>query len=175
MNYYSLTLHEALQLLNSGETTSVSLTESVLARIQDVEGAVKAYISINEKQALEQAEHADSLRRAGKGGPLCGIPLAVKDVLCTTGFPTTCGSRMLENFVSPYDATVISKLQEAGAVLLGKLTMDEFAMGSTNENCAFHVPENPIRLSLILVKVCVTVPMCCCSFGPRYRRGLQNL
>ncbi len=145
MEYYSLTLCEALRLLESGETTSVALTQSVLSRIESVEGTVKAYLNIDEDRAIQQAERADDLRRQEKGGPLCGIPLAVKDVLCTTDFPTTCGSRILEHFTPPYNATVIDKLQKAGAVIIGKLSMDEFAMGSTNENCAFTIPENPWR------------------------------
>lgn len=143
MEHYSLTLHEALQLLDSGAVTSVQLTESVLARIDSVEPRVQAYLALDREGALRRADQADARRRNGQGGPLCGIPLAVKDVLCTTTMPTTCGSRILEHFVAPYDATVISRLDQAGTVLLGKLAMDEFAMGSTSENCAFQVPQNP--------------------------------
>lgn len=145
MDYYSLTLCEALELLESGKITSVELTRSVLSRIDAVEGAVKAYLSLNKEHALRQAEQADTLRKRGEAGLLCGIPLAVKDVLCTRDFPTTCGSRILEHFIPPYNATVIEKLATAGAVMVGKLSMDEFAMGSTNENCAFAIPENPWR------------------------------
>lgn len=127
----------------NGDITSVALTESVLARIQQVEGTVKAYLSLHIDQALAAAEQADKQLKAGKGGLLCGLPLSVKDVLCTSTMPTTCGSRILEGFVPPYDAAVIEKLKRADSVLLGKVAMDEFAMGSTCENCAYQVPENP--------------------------------
>ncbi|WP_319587315.1 Asp-tRNA(Asn)/Glu-tRNA(Gln) amidotransferase subunit GatA [uncultured Desulfobulbus sp.] len=145
MEHYSLTLHEASRLLGAGEVSSVALTESVLARIDAVEPKVQAYLALDREGALRQAEQADIRRKTGghAAGPLCGIPLAIKDVLCTTSMPTTCGSRMLEHFVAPYDATVVTKLARAGSVLLGKLAMDEFAMGSTSENCAFKVPHNP--------------------------------
>lgn len=143
MELSALTLHEALDLLGSGATTSVALTDAVLARIDQVEPKIQAYLALDREGALRQAEEADTRRKNGQGGPLNGIPLAIKDVLCTTTMPTTCGSRMLENFVAPYNATVVGKLAEAGSVLLGKLAMDEFAMGSTSENCAFQTPHNP--------------------------------
>ncbi|MDH3329006.1 MAG: Asp-tRNA(Asn)/Glu-tRNA(Gln) amidotransferase subunit GatA [Desulfobulbaceae bacterium] len=143
MDYFSLTLCEALQQLASGELTSVQLTESVLSRIDTVEDRVSSFITLDREGALIQAEKADGLRREGIAGRLCGMPISVKDVLCTSNMQTTCGSRILENFVPPYDATVIEKLKEEGAVIVGKLAMDEFAMGSTSENCAYGVPENP--------------------------------
>jgi aspartyl-tRNA(Asn)/glutamyl-tRNA(Gln) amidotransferase subunit A len=149
MEHYSLTLHGALQLLDSGEVTSVALTESVLSRMDVVEPKVRAYLAVDREGALRRAEQADASRKNGQGGPLCGIPLAVKDVLCTTTMPTTCGSRILEHFVAPYDATVIARLDQAGSVLLGKLAMDEFAMGSTSENCAFQVPHNPWQIGYV--------------------------
>ena len=149
MNYYALTMHEALQRLDAGELTSVALTESILARIDAVEPAVQAYLSLDRDGALRRAEQADVERKKGTAGPLCGIPLAVKDIFCTTTMPTTCGSRMLETFIAPYDATVICKLDRAGAVLLGKLAMDEFAMGSTCEHCAFGVVRNPWKTGYI--------------------------
>ena len=145
MEHYSLTLHEASRLLGAGEVSSVVLTESVLARIDTVEPKVQAYLALDREGALRQAEQADIKRKKGQSSPLCGIPLAIKDVLCTTSMPTTCGSRILEHFIAPYDATVVTKLDNAGSVLLGKLAMDEFAMGSTSENCAFKVPHNPWR------------------------------
>ena len=143
MDLHSLTLHEAQQRLVAGDLTAVRLTEAVLERIDSVEPTVRAFLSLDRQGALRQAEAADAARAAGRGGPLCGLPLALKDVLCTTDLPTTCGSRMLEHFVAPYDATVVTRLREAGAVLLGKLAMDEFAMGSTSEHCAFQVVQNP--------------------------------
>jgi len=130
-------------MLDAGEVSSVALTESVLTRIEAVEPKVQAYLALDREGALRQAEQADTLRKNGQAGPLCGIPVAVKDVLCTTSMPTTCGSRILEHFIAPYNATAVTKLAEAGSVLLGKLAMDEFAMGSTSENCAFQVPHNP--------------------------------
>lgn len=143
MDLHSLTLHEAQQHLVTGDLTAVRLTEAVLERIDTVEPTVRAFLSLDREGAIAQAEAADTARAAGRGGPLCGLPLALKDVLCTTDLPTTCGSRMLEHFVAPYDATVVSRLRQAGAVLLGKLAMDEFAMGSTSEHCAFQVVQNP--------------------------------
>ena len=143
MELHALTLHEAQQRLAAGDLTAVRLTEAVLERIDSVEPTVRAYLSLDREGAIVQAEAADAARAAGRGGPLCGLPLALKDVLCTTDLPTTCGSRMLEHFVAPYDATVVSRLRQAGAVLLGKLAMDEFAMGSTSEHCAFQVVQNP--------------------------------
>ena len=143
MELHALTLHEAQQRLAAGDLTAVRLTEAVLERIDSVEPTVRAYLSLDREGAIAQAEAADAARAAGRGGPLCGLPLALKDVLCTTDQPTTCGSRMLEHFVAPYDATVVSRLRQAGAVLLGKLAMDEFAMGSTSEHCAFQVVQNP--------------------------------
>ena len=143
MDYFSLTLGEAQTLLSRKEITSVQLTESVLSRIETVEGRVKSFITLNPDQALAQAEEADRLRTKGGAGKLCGLPVAVKDVLCTNDMPTTCGSKILENFTPPYNATVIEKLKGEGAVIVGKVAMDEFAMGSTSENCAFNVPENP--------------------------------
>ena len=145
MDLFTLTLGEAKAKLDQGECTSVQLTESLLARIEAVEGRINSFITLDREQALRQAEQADRERRQGRAGKLCGLPLASKDVLCTSSMPTTCGSRILEHFVPPYDATVIEKLRREGAVLLGKLAMDEFAMGSTSENCAFGTPHNPWR------------------------------
>ena len=143
MNLYNLSLCQAKEQLADGAVTAVELTQSALDRIEEVEGAVKAFLSLHADQALAAAQQADHKLQAGKGGPLCGLPLAVKDVLCTTDMPTTCGSKILEGFVPPYDATVIQHLRAADSVLLGKVAMDEFAMGSTSENCAFQTPENP--------------------------------
>ena len=143
MELHTLTIRKLTDLLKRREITAAELLRKVLDRIDRVEKRVGAYISIDPGLAMQQAENADRLLQAGQGGPLCGIPLSIKDVLCTKGVRTTCGSRMLESFVPPYDATVVAKLKEAGAVLVGKVAMDEFAMGSTSENCAFTVPRNP--------------------------------
>ncbi len=143
---YQMTIFEAREKLSRGEITSVELVESVLARIDAVEDRTKAYLALDQKGALAAAEQAD--RNSGNG-PLHGIPLSVKDVFCTKNFPTTCGSKMLAGFIPPYDATVIERLADAGAILLGKVAMDEFAMGSTSENCAFQVPENPWKAGYV--------------------------
>ena len=143
MALHALTIHELREMLASGQVSAVEVTRDVLDRIEKVEDKVKAYITLDPELALQQAETADKKLKDGTGGPLCGIPVSVKDVLCTDGMRTTCGSRILENFVPPYDATTVVKLKKAGAVLIGKLSMDEFAMGSTSENCAFGPPKNP--------------------------------
>ncbi|MCF6186643.1 MAG: Asp-tRNA(Asn)/Glu-tRNA(Gln) amidotransferase subunit GatA [Desulfobulbaceae bacterium] len=146
MNMHSLTIGGARKQLANGEITSTALVESALARIDAVDGRIKAYLSLDRDGALAAAEQADKKKGSGV---LHGIPVAVKDVLCTQNMPTTCGSKILEGFIPPYDATVIEKLHDAGAIILGKLAMDEFAMGSTNENCAFQVPENPWKAGYV--------------------------
>ena len=149
MQLHSLTIHELQDLLAKGEVTSLDITRSVLKRIEAVEEKINAFITLDKDGALAQAEEADKMRARGEGGDLCGIPLAIKDLLCTKGLKTTAGSKILEGFIPPYDATVITKLKEAGAVIVGKLSMDEFAMGSSNENCAYGVPKNPWDLNHI--------------------------
>jgi aspartyl-tRNA(Asn)/glutamyl-tRNA(Gln) amidotransferase subunit A len=146
---YSLSLAEALTLLEEGKVSAVELTRAVLARIEAVENRIGAYITVGQEQAIAQAEEADRCRHQGVPGPLCGLPLSVKDVLCTQGMPTTCASRILESFAPPYDATVVDRLKAAGAVLVGKTNMDEFAMGSSNENSAFGAVKNPWHTSYI--------------------------
>ena len=131
-----LALSDAMQ---RGDLTSREVTQAYLDRIHQVEGKVQAYISLNEEEALRQADECDKKRQQGeKVSPLCGIPVAVKDNICVKGGKTTCASKMLADFVSPYSATVWEKLQAAGCVLLGKTNLDEFAMGSSTENSAFH-------------------------------------
>ena len=143
MSLNSLTIHELQDMLAKREVSAVEVTRSVLDRIDAVEENVNAYITLEPEAALEQAAAADKLLKTGSGGVLCGIPLSIKDVLCTKGMRTTCGSRILENFVPPYDATTVARLKNSGAVLVGKVAMDEFAMGSTSENCALGIPKNP--------------------------------
>ena len=140
---HELTIQEAHKLLKTKEISSVELTRAVLDRIDAVEGRLSAFITVAEKEALEQAREADQRIAHGRCESLTGIPLAIKDVICTRGIPTTCGSKILENFVPPYDATVIGKLRKAGAVIVGKLNMDEFAMGSSTENSGFKITRNP--------------------------------
>ena len=143
MNLYELTIHEAHRLLQEKRISAVELTRSVLGRIEAVEGRVDAYLTIAAEKALDQAMAADKRIEAGDSSPLTGIPLAVKDLICTRGLRTTCASKILENFVPPYDATVSEKLQQAGAIFLGKVNMDEFAMGSSTENSGFKPTRNP--------------------------------
>ncbi|MCK4839224.1 MAG: Asp-tRNA(Asn)/Glu-tRNA(Gln) amidotransferase subunit GatA, partial [Desulfobulbaceae bacterium] len=146
MELNSLTIHQLQEMLAKGEVSSVEITESVLARIDQVESKVGAYITLDRDNALAQAAEADKQQAFTAARPLAGIPLALKDVVCTEGLRTTSGSKILESFIPPYDATLVTKLKEAGAIILGKLSMDEFAMGSANENCAFGVPHNPWAL-----------------------------
>jgi aspartyl-tRNA(Asn)/glutamyl-tRNA(Gln) amidotransferase subunit A len=140
---HELTIVEAHQLLKAKKISSVELTRAVLERINAVEGRVDAFLKISENTALKQAETADEKIAGGRCEALTGIPLAVKDVICTAGVETTCGSRILENFIPPYNATVIEKLERSGAVILGKTNMDEFAMGSSTENSGFKNTRNP--------------------------------
>jgi len=129
--------------LASREISAVELARSALERIAKANDALNAFIHVDETGALAQAQAADAARARGEVGPLAGIPIAHKDVLMTAGLPTTCGSRMLANFVAPYDAFVVEGLKRAGAVLVGKTNMDEFAMGSSNENSFYGPVRNP--------------------------------
>ncbi len=146
---WRLTIHEARDGLVRRDFSSVELTRSCLARIEQVESRVKAFITVTGDVALEQAERADRILASGEAQPLTGIPMQLKDLICTKGIRTTCASRMLENYVPVYDATVAEKLGEQGAVLLGKGNMDEFAMGSSCENSAFFPTRNPWDLTRV--------------------------
>lgn len=144
MELYDLTIHELHEKLKKKEITSLDLTGAFLKRIDAVDGKIKAYITVTKEDATKQAKEADRRIASGKDiTPLTGVPISVKDIFCTKGILTTCASKILNNFVPPYDATVINKLKEAGAVILGKNNMDEFAMGSSTENSAFFVTKNP--------------------------------
>ena len=137
------TIHQAREGLKRKEYSSLELTEAVFKRIEDVEGTVQAYVHLTKDIALEQAREADQKIASGQDAPLLGIPLAVKDLICVKNTRTTCSSKILDQFVAPYDATVIKRLKEAGAVIVGKTNMDEFAMGSSTENSWHHPTKNP--------------------------------
>jgi aspartyl-tRNA(Asn)/glutamyl-tRNA(Gln) amidotransferase subunit A len=146
---HQLTINQAHQLLKERRISVVELTKASLARLAKVEDNVHACITISEDAALEQAQEADKVISSGKIKPLTGIPVLIKDVMCTKGIKTTCSSKILENFIPPYDATVIEKLKASNAVILGKTNMDEFAMGSSTENSAFFPTRNPWDLDRV--------------------------
>jgi aspartyl-tRNA(Asn)/glutamyl-tRNA(Gln) amidotransferase subunit A len=146
---YDLTIHQARQLLSQRQLSSLELTRSVLERLHEQEEKVRAFVTVTGDLALEQARRADGRIRSGETTPLIGIPVAIKDNMCTRGVRTTCSSRMLENFVPPYHAAVIEKLEAAGMVMVGKTNMDEFAMGSSTENSALFPTHNPWDLSRV--------------------------
>jgi aspartyl-tRNA(Asn)/glutamyl-tRNA(Gln) amidotransferase subunit A len=141
---------ELLSLLSKGQLSSEELTSEFLRAIRERDPQVRAFLSVDEDAALAQARAVDEKRKRGSaGGSLAGLPIALKDLLCTAGRPTTCGSKILQRFVPPYDAHVITRLKQADAVFLGKTNMDEFAMGSSTENSAFQVTRNPWDLERI--------------------------
>jgi len=145
----SRSIAELSSALAAKKLSSVELTTALLDRIERAQGGLNAFITIDRAGALAQAAAADAARAAGRAGPLTGIPIAHKDVLMTAGLATTCGSRMLANFVAPYDAHVVAGLRDAGTVLVGKTNMDEFAMGSSNENSWFGPVRNPWKLDCV--------------------------
>ncbi|MGA2158675.1 MAG: Asp-tRNA(Asn)/Glu-tRNA(Gln) amidotransferase subunit GatA [Dehalococcoidia bacterium] len=146
---HKITIHEAHKLLKEKKVSSIELTEAVLEHLHGVEGKVHACVTITDEKALEYARAADRAIAGGNIKPLTGVPALIKDVICTKGIRTTCSSKMLENFIPPYDANVIEKLKADGYVIVGKTNMDEFAMGSSTENSAFFVTHNPWNLDCV--------------------------
>lgn len=150
MELYDLTAHEIHDLLIKREVSAVEVTESVFQQIDKVEEEINSYITLTKEDALATAASVDDKIKAGKEiSPLAGIPIALKDILCTRGVLTTCGSRILHNFIPPYDATVVKKLREQDVVIVGKANMDEFAMGSSTETSYFGVTRNPWDTSAV--------------------------
>ncbi len=149
MDITEFTVHELLEKLNNDELTSKEIVKAYKSRIEEKEKDVQAFITTTLDEAKEQAEKIDAKRKEKSVGHFAGIPIGIKDNLCTKGVKTTCASKMLENFVSPYDATVVEKLEESGIISLGKLNMDEFAMGSSTENSAMKITHNPWNLNKV--------------------------
>ena len=148
-NLHQLSLSEARDALARGDCSSVELVDALLARIGALDGKVGAYLSVNADEARAAAAAADDARARGAGGSLLGLPIGIKDVLNVRGQTCTCASKILQGYVSPYDATAIARLRAEGALFLGRLNMDEFAMGSSNENSAYHPVHNPWDLSRV--------------------------
>src|SRR5271163_1798240 len=140
---HNLNIGELADRLAKRQISSVELTRHFLGRIERLNPALNAFITLTAERAMQDAESADRLLAGGARGPLLGIPLIHKDIFCTDGVRTSCGSRMLDNFIAPYDATVVARLKGAGAVMLGKANMDEFAMGSSNETSFYGPVKNP--------------------------------
>ena len=146
---HQLTIAEIVRGLRDKQFSSVEITSHLLERIQQLDGHYNSFISVTGEQALKAAAEADARLAAGNAPTLCGVPIAHKDIFCTSGVRTSCGSKMLDNFVPPYDATVVENFQQAGAVSLGKTNMDEFAMGSSNESSFYGPVKNPWDLERV--------------------------
>lgn len=146
---HNLTIAELSRSLRNGQMSSEELTRNFLARIERLNPALNAFITVTAEQAINEAKAADARLAKGDNNPLLGIPIAQKDIFCTAGVKTTCGSKMLDNFISPYDATCITRFKQAGAVMLGKTNMDEFAMGSSNETSFYGSVKNPWDLNAV--------------------------
>ncbi len=149
MDLYTLNIEEARAVIDKGEVSPLELTEAILKRIETVEDKVKAYVTLTGDQALNQAKYPGNRDKDESKAALFGIPVAIKDNICTEGIRTTCSSKILENFIPPYDSTVIKKLKGQGSILVGKTNLDEFAMGSSTENSAFGHTRNPWDITRI--------------------------
>ncbi len=148
-NYHTKSVTELSAMLQAGEVSSVELTQYFLDRIKNCDEKLNSFITVCEEQALAQAKASDEKLKAGNAPLLTGVPIAHKDIFCTYGVKTSCASKMLDNFISPYDATVVTNMREAGVVMLGKTNMDEFAMGSSNETSYYGAVKNPWNLKAV--------------------------
>ena len=149
MDITALKVREMREMLDKKEVSAVELADAYFARIKEIDGKLESYITVTEEEAKEASRKAQEIIDRGEASPLTGIPLAIKDNICTEGVKTTCASKMLENFVPPYDATVMEKLNSQGIVMLGKVSMDEFAMGGSTQTSAFKKTKNPYDLSRV--------------------------
>ena len=149
MDYTQFTIEKLRSMLDQKEISAVELTQGYLDRIAQYDNTIQSYITVTPELALEQAKAAQKKIDAGEGSILCGIPLAIKDNICTEGVKTTCASKMLEDFVPPYNATVMEKLRAQDAVMLGKVSMDEFAMGGSTQTSAFAKTRNPFNTECV--------------------------
>jgi aspartyl-tRNA(Asn)/glutamyl-tRNA(Gln) amidotransferase subunit A len=171
MTLYSLTIHQARQGLRAGTFSSVELTRAFLSRIHALNPQLHAFLTMNDEEALQQAQAADERRARGEDTPVLGVPIALKDVLSTCGLRTTAGSRILENYVPTWDATSVARLRAAGAVFLGKTNTDEFAMGSSTENSGYCVTHNPWDQTRVPggssggSAAAVAADLCCAALG----------
>ena len=148
-NYHTKSVTELSAMLQAGEVSSVELTQYFLDRINNNDSELNSFISVCDEQALSQAKESDEKLKAGNAPALTGVPIAHKDIFCTKGVKTSCASKMLDNFISPYDATVVTNMRAAGVVMLGKTNMDEFAMGSSNETSYYGAVKNPWNLKAV--------------------------
>jgi aspartyl-tRNA(Asn)/glutamyl-tRNA(Gln) amidotransferase subunit A len=148
-HFHNKSLAELSAMLQAGDVSSIELTENYLARIKQYDATLNTFITVVEDQAMQQASEADKALKNRAASPLTGVPIAHKDIFCTRGIRTSCGSKMLDNFISPYDATVVRKFKQAGAITLGKTNMDEFAMGSSNETSFYGPVRNPWNIDMV--------------------------
>lgn len=171
MDFCELTIARAKKLLLDRQISSVELTTAMLDRIETYDDTIGAFITVDKESALKQARKADQHIADNQTSPLTGVPIALKDLLCTKGIKTTCGSKMLEDFIPQYDGTVVSKLKENGAVIIGKTNLDEFAMGSSTENSAYQITRNPWNKDYVPggssggSAAAVAAQFCCAALG----------